>query len=63
VTLYSSSAERADVLATAVFILGVKKGSALVQKFADAEAMIVDSNGEIIMTEGFKKLIVERGGG
>lgn len=63
VTLYSSSAERADVLATAVFILGVKKGSALVQKFADAEAMIVDSNGEIIMTEGFKKLIAERGGG
>ncbi len=57
VTVYSSTAERADVLATAVFVLGPDEGLELVEALEDSEALVVDSSGEIMMTSGFGALI------
>ena len=57
VTVFSPGAERADVLATAVFVLGPDEGLELVEALEDSEALVVDSSGEIMMTSGFGKLI------
>lgn len=43
----------ADALSTACFVLGEEKGRALLQKY-DAEAVFVDHQGGITMTEGMK---------
>ena len=59
VTVFSSQAEKADVLATAVFVLGPEEGMRLIREIGDSEALIVDSSGEIFMSEGFSSLIVQ----
>ena len=59
VTVFSSEAEKADVLATAVFVLGPEEGMRLIKMVGDSEALIVDSSGEIFMSEGFSSLIAE----
>lgn len=59
VTVFSSQAEKADVLATAVFVLGPEEGLRLIQKVGDSEALIVDTSGEIFMSQGFSSLIAE----
>lgn len=57
VTVYSRTAERADVLATAVFVLGVEPGLELVENCPGTEALVIDSGGDIRMTGGFKSLL------
>jgi thiamine biosynthesis lipoprotein len=59
VTVFSPQAEQADVLATAVFVLGPEEGMKLIQKVGDSETLIVDSSGEIFMSEGFSSLIAD----
>ncbi|MFH1965895.1 MAG: FAD:protein FMN transferase, partial [Acidobacteriota bacterium] len=59
VTVFSPEAEKADVLATAVFVLGPEEGLELINKAGDAEALIIDSSGEIFMTAGFEILIAD----
>lgn len=59
VTVFSPEAEKADVLATAVFVLGPEEGLELINQDGDAEALIIDSSGEIFMTAGFEILIEE----
>ncbi len=59
VTVFAPEAEKADVLATAVFVLGPEEGLKLVQQEGDAETLIVDSSGEIFMSEGFNALITD----
>ena len=59
VTVFAPEAEKADVLATAVFVLGPEEGLKLIQQAGDAETLIVDSSGEIFMSEGFNALIAE----
>ncbi len=51
VTVFAPEAERADVLATAVFVLGPEEGLKLIKQAGDAETLIVDSSGGIFMRE------------
>jgi thiamine biosynthesis lipoprotein len=56
VTVVAPSAETADVLATAVFVLGPAKGLQLISARKDTEALVIDSAGEFQMSPGFKQL-------
>jgi len=56
VTIVAPSAEEADVLATAVFVLGPAKGLKLVSERADTEVFVIDESGKFWMTTGFEKL-------
>ncbi len=53
VTVVAPLAETADVLSTAVFVLGVKKGLELLAQQPNCEALLVTSKGKIITTPGF----------
>lgn len=44
VSVFSKTAELSDALATAIFVLGVDSGMALINQLKGAEAIIVDSN-------------------
>ena len=57
VTVYSSTAERADVMATADFVLGVEAGLELVRNTPGTEALVIDSEGNTRMTAGFASLL------
>lgn len=43
-----------DALSTSVFVLGSKKGLALINKMPEFEAIIIDSNGRMLYSDGFK---------
>lgn len=58
-TIIAASAELADVLATAVFVLGPREGLALASEIAGVEAFVIDAEGRHWFTEGFPKLMVE----
>ena len=58
VTVISKENKIADALATAVFVLGPKKGMELVNKIDDIEAMIIDSNGETLYSNDFNKFLL-----
>lgn len=53
VTILAPSAEQADVMATAVFIMGPERGLEFIETHADIEGMIVDTHGEIVKSSGF----------
>ena len=53
VTVLARSAELADVMATAVFIMGPERGLEFLEAHADIEGMIVDADGEILTSSGF----------
>ena len=50
VTILAPSAMDADALATAVFVLGPKKGVALVEKMPAVHAIIVDRRGSVLLS-------------
>jgi len=54
VTVQATSAMQADVLSTALFILGFGKGLALVESMPNVEAIWVDSNKLVHMSSGMK---------
>jgi thiamine biosynthesis lipoprotein len=56
VTIVAASAEAADAMATAVFVLGASKGLELVRQKAEMEAMVIDADGKYQMTPGFRQL-------
>ncbi|MCP4405800.1 MAG: FAD:protein FMN transferase, partial [bacterium] len=53
VTILAPSTEQADVMATAVFIMGPEQGLEFIETHADIEGMIVDAHGEIVKSSGF----------
>jgi thiamine biosynthesis lipoprotein len=53
-TVIAKNTMDADALATAVFVLGVEKGLALIEKIPEAEAMLVMSSGEFRISSGLK---------
>ncbi|HSR50867.1 MAG TPA: FAD:protein FMN transferase [Acidobacteriota bacterium] len=53
VTVLAPSAEQADALATAIFVLGPEEGLALADSLEKVETLIVDSRGSIQKTAGF----------
>jgi len=59
VTIISQEATEADALATAVSVMGVERGLALIEKTPQAEVILVTSppNYELIKTTGAKKFI------
>jgi len=50
VTIMAPSGMDADALATAVFVLGPKKGFALLERLPDAHATIVDRRGSVLLS-------------
>jgi thiamine biosynthesis lipoprotein len=59
VTIVAPSAEEADGLATAVFLLGVEKGLALAERIPNVEALVIDSDGKRHPSSGFNAFLAE----
>lgn len=60
VTILCKSGILSDALSTACFVLGVEEGMKLAQNYG-AEALFIDEQGEIFMTEGMKGIFKETG--
>jgi len=56
VTLLAETAEKAEALATAVFILGPQKGLELIERLPDVEGLILDERGYLLPSSGFETL-------
>lgn len=54
VTIIAKDATSADALATGIFVLGPKKGMNLIESLPDIEGIIISSQGEILVSSGFK---------
>jgi thiamine biosynthesis lipoprotein len=55
VTVVGSDSTTIDALSTSVFVMGVRKGMALVERLTDVEAVIVDANGKIYYSTGLMR--------
>jgi thiamine biosynthesis lipoprotein len=55
VTVLAPTGTEADGLSTAVFVLGVEKGFALLERIPGAEALAVKKDGEVLATSGFPR--------
>lgn len=58
VTIINKSNAFADALATAVFVMGKENGMKLIESLDQTETMVIDSNGKIFYSSGFKKFLV-----
>ncbi|OGC21359.1 hypothetical protein A2291_07670 [candidate division WOR-1 bacterium RIFOXYB2_FULL_42_35] len=56
VTLVGTNAAQLDALSTAVFVLGSVKGLQLLEGLVEVEGLVVDAEGKISRTRGFKLL-------
>lgn len=54
VTILAKDALSADALATAVFVMGPKRGLDLIERMEEVEGLIISSDGEMIVSEGLK---------
>ena len=54
VTVVAHSSMDADALSTILFIAGMEKGLELLKRFSGAEAVFVDSDLQVYVTEGLK---------
>lgn len=52
VSIFAKSAELCDALATAVFIMGVESGLALINQLGGTEIILVDSNNKVYKSSG-----------
>jgi thiamine biosynthesis lipoprotein len=53
VTILTALAEAADVYSTAVFVMGPERGLAFIERHPELEGMIIQADGEMIMSSGF----------
>ncbi|MEW6648709.1 MAG: FAD:protein FMN transferase [Chloroflexota bacterium] len=58
VTILAPTCTDADGLSTAVFVLGIQQGLALIESLAETEAYLIDENGEVHMTTGFEQYLI-----
>jgi thiamine biosynthesis lipoprotein len=58
-TIIAETTEKADALATALFILGRNKGIALIDSLPSIEGMVIDSLGEMSQSSGYESFIVK----
>jgi FAD:protein FMN transferase len=58
VTIMAPSAMDADALATAVFVLGPKKGFTLLESLPDVHAIIIDKRGSVLLSKKWPKGVV-----
>ena len=54
VTILGPNTTRTDALSTSVFVLGLEKGLALIDRLDDLEAVIIDNQGEMHMSSGMQ---------
>jgi thiamine biosynthesis lipoprotein len=59
VSVWATTATRADAMATAVFVLGPEKGLALLESEPGAEGLVVDAAGRVQETSGFARVAPE----
>lgn len=59
VTILCDSGILSDALSTACFVLGVEEGMALAESYG-AEALFIDTEGDISMTDGMKQFFQEK---
>ena len=55
VTVIGKSINSVNGLSSAVFALGPEKGISFIEKLNDAEAVVFDADGKVILSKGFKK--------
>lgn len=60
VTIIAKETLLADALSTGVFILGPDNGIKLIEKLNNVEGIIVDTNGNVYESSGFKKYITRK---
>jgi thiamine biosynthesis lipoprotein len=58
-TVLASTCVAADGLSTAVFVLGIQEGLALIETLENTEAYLIDANGSVHMTSGFEEYLVD----
>jgi thiamine biosynthesis lipoprotein len=58
VTVFAPTGTDADGLSTAVFVLGIEKGFALLEQIPGAEALAVRKDGEVLATPGFPRQLL-----
>lgn len=56
VTVVGPSAEWADAMATAVFVLGHEAGLRMINQIDDAEALVIDDDGQVWPSNGFEAI-------
>lgn len=56
VTIVAPETETADALATAAFVLGPREGLDLIGDYPGVEALFVDARGQLVMTDGFRRM-------
>lgn len=54
VTIIAKDPTLSDALSTAVFVMGPKDGMALIEELPDVEGLIVDADGKVFLSTGFK---------
>jgi thiamine biosynthesis lipoprotein len=54
VTIIAKDGVMADGLDTGIFVMGPKKGMALIESLSDVEGVIVDAKGEVMISSGLK---------
>lgn len=54
VTIIGKDAATTDALSTTIFVMGVEKGLALIEKMADIEAVIIDPHGKMYYSSGLE---------
>lgn len=59
VTIVAPNATLCDTLSTACYILGLDKGMELVKRYDGADAVFINSDGSVVMTDGAKALVVD----
>ena len=59
VTVVGPDSMNADILSTALFVLGPQKGQELLSKFEGYEAVFVDSSGKVESSKGMSNYVIE----
>jgi thiamine biosynthesis lipoprotein len=56
VTILGPNATRTDALSNSVFVMGAKAGMAMINRLEDVEAVIIDNQGEMLISSGLDNL-------
>ena len=59
VTVFSENSALADALSTALFLMDIEMGRALISTLPDVEVLWITDTGEVIMTDGLKNIQVQ----
>lgn len=59
VTILSKSSAMGDALSTACYVLGIDKGMELAKKYDGVDAVFINSDGTVVMTDGAKALVAD----